>query len=115
MGALGLDVLIVSIPTGTPVISAAAKDLVSRVLKPKPTERLSLEGMLQHEWLVKVTRRNELAQSMLSREPSLALGRDSIPADFFCPLSKDIMLDPVRDAQGTAYDRDSIEKVCGMC
>ncbi len=96
------------------MLSAAAKDLMTRVLKPIPTERLTLEGILQHEWLVKVTRRTELAQSMLSKQPSLGVGRDSIPPEFFCPLSKDIMLDPVRDANDTAYDRESIEKVCAI-
>lgn len=32
-------------------LSAGAKDMIGRLLKHRPEERLSLTGILQHEWL----------------------------------------------------------------
>mmetsp|Transcript_45120 Transcript_45120/g.118348 ORF Transcript_45120/g.118348 Transcript_45120/m.118348 type:complete len:402 (+) Transcript_45120:218-1423(+) len=39
-----------------------------------------------------------------------ALPADTIPHHFFCPISQDIMSDPVRTVDGHTYDRVSIER-----
>lgn len=39
-----------------------------------------------------------------------ALPQDTVPHHFFCPISQDIMQDPVKTVDGHTYDRTSIER-----
>lgn len=36
--------------------------------------------------------------------------RNSLPKEFFCPLTKRLMKDPVKDTEGNTYEREAIER-----
>ena len=38
------------------------------------------------------------------------ISSDNLPKEFFCPLTKKIMKDPVKDSEGNVYEREAIER-----
>ena len=81
--------------------------------KPRNTERPSRLRDKSGKRQKKRSRAKSAPARCRAAEPKIInsnKGRSSIPEEFYCPLSKRVMKDPVIDPEGNTYEREAIER-----
>eukprot|EP00956_Cyclotella_meneghiniana_P012640 scaffold17980_cov40-Cyclotella_meneghiniana.AAC.4 len=81
--------------------------------KPRNTERPSRLRDESGKRQKKRSRAKSAPARCRAAEPKIInsnKGRSSIPEEFYCPLSKRVMKDPVIDPEGNTYEREAIER-----
>ena len=58
-------------------ISEGARDLIKKILKYKPDDRISLEGILEHPWMVKYSKLTQLKERSSDKENKILRRKNS--------------------------------------